>query len=496
MIAPTDTPLLRERPSLLRQHLARLGRSPATYTPNFRAEEIDEFIAISDGDLPIALLDRETLYLEMREFYPDGRAKPSFCMRRPKHNPSVLGVTLVCHWRLDGQQRVCSEAPRITFSGGGATLTISIDEEFGADEAGYHLLTFYFDNELGCYAVDNLAEVHLLDPHALEVSNLWARGVGDAWPEDTDLRYTLWSNTRGGLTWFPHNPLTPNTPGNMDADGRRAIPIGGFLGFGVRPQSNPVLETLGSNTEALSFATCSCFYDEHFNMACPAPLDAEGKYRWAAHYRLVSLPDAAVEALRAEAEMLDFGCTPAAYDDPAYLNALRAAGRQVQPLDISVPFELGKVNDCETPIDPRRELIGHYWYFIPQPYGNITWDQTCGHSGTASIRVTGRDPRADLISQPCGPSIRCQEGRGYRFTALVKTALAPGAEAWLELSPFLYASSEVTVPNCSLRLSGSTEWTRLEVAIPPSPGKDYLALALRLRGEGTAWFDDIMLMPE
>ena len=494
MMATKDI-ALRHGPLRLRELVRQAKIKAPAHKPDFKARTVEEFIAISDGDRPVALLHRDWLVLDMREFYPDGRARATFDIRRPYHSPGMLGTTLVCNWRLHGEQKVCSKKHTISIRGGGPTLTLRIAETFGPEETGYHELTFYWDQDLGCYGVETTAEVWLHQPCLMVASNIWSRGVGEAWPEDSTFDYTLWTNRTGGLTYFWHNPLTPNLPGNMDL-GRRSIPVGGFLGFGSRAQSNPVLEVTGSHSEALSWMTCSCWYDEHFAMCCPEPPDADGRYRWAVRYRLVSLPQPFMAKLREQAQMLEFGATAENYDSWSYLDAIRHAGRQIQPFDQAVPFVPGQVNDCESVIDPRQRQHGHYWLFGSQPFGKVSWDQACGYRSRASLLLTGRTVQAEVKTYPCGPSIPLKPGHRYRLSAMVKTELVGRAAAWLELSPFFWSPREIKRPRTSLRLTGTNGWTKLDVIVPPAPGKDFLCLNLCLRGQGRAWFDKILLKRE
>jgi hypothetical protein len=259
--------------------------------------------------------------------------------------------------------------------------------------------------------------------------------------------------------------------------------------MGERATSNPVLEILDSHTTAIGCATCSAFYDEHVLLGCPAPVDATGKYRWRFHGRYVSIPQTVMARLCEQATLLELFDTPDAYDNWAYLEFIRAAGRQVQPFEISLPFRLGEVNRFDAPIDPRQELIGLYWYFSPQPYGRVTWDRDA-----TALLMEGRDTRADLSSAPCGPSIRLHDGKALRFSARVQTELEPGAAAWLELDAFLWSPAEVEQPTRSPGATGRNRGDRLEVTLAPGSGKDYVRVALRLEGKGRAWFDEVTLI--
>lgn len=399
----------------------------------------------------------------------------------------------VCWWI--GCQSVCSSSQTITVSGGGERLRVQIAETFGPDEAGSHMLEFYFDAELGCYGVELQADLALLNPREVEVSNLYAAGMGQAWPERAKLQHTLWSNPRDGLTFFRHNPLVPNTPGNLERPGQRSVPPGGFLCFGTRPEFNPALEILHCHTPAISFATCSCSYDEHFLLGCPAPLDADGQYRWAVRYRLVSLPPEFSKHLLAKARLLDFGIADNPYHSARYLDHLRGAARQVQPLESSLPFVPGKVNDCETALDPAAFLSGHYWVFAPQAFGSVTWDQTVGYQSRASLKLTGRTPAAKITGNTCGPSIMIFDRKAFTFSAMVKTKLAPGARAWIQIESCTFAPGDCQPVFPSAELTGTADWTKLVTHANLPPAAAFILVTLRLEGAGDAWFDDLALQP-
>jgi len=477
--------------SLLRKRLVGHLPPPKKYVPDFKVRDQDEFILISDGDKPVATFHREWLMLDLRESHPDGRAKATLEIRRPYHNVDFRGTMIPCNWKHKSQM-VDSLSNTVAIVETGERLVLRLEETFGEDESGSTEITLSYDAGFGCYVVERKATLAMHNPSTVEGANLWANGTGMAWPAEATLRYTLWSNAEGGLTWFPHNPLTPNLPGNGDVTGpRRRLPIGGFIAMGERETSNPAIEIIDSHTAEIGCATCSAVYDEHVILGCPAPLDDTGKYRWSFRCRWVSIPQSAMAHLREQAQILDFSATPDQYDKWAYLDFIRSAGRQVQPFEISLPFRLGEVNRFDSPIDPSEELIGLYWYFNPQPYGRVTWDRDAH-----GLLMEGRDARADLSSLPCGPGIRCHENTGYRLSAKVRTELDEGGEAWLELTPFLYSAGEVKEPLTSPRLTGMKDGTVISVSIPPSPGKDYVSVALRLRGKGKAWFDEVTLMPQ
>lgn len=472
--------------SILRQWIKHTPDAADAYVPDFHVCEEAPFIVIADRDRPVAVFHRTRLTLDMREFYPDGRSGATFDIRRPYHKPSVQGAFLPCNWRIRSQG-VDSDPHPVQVVATGTRLVLTVDETFGEGESGHTEISIGYDADLRCYAVEKKAELALHEPLQVEAANLWARGCGEAWEQDATLRYTLWTNAAGGLTWFPHNPLTPNLPGNLDVAGsHRRLPAGGFIAMGRRDTSNPAIELVGCHTSAVGCATCSAWYDEHVFLGCPMPPDETGTYRWRFHCRLISIPPDTMDAMRSAAVLLDFEDDPAAYDRWSFLSSIRAAGRQVQPFDRSLPFTPGRPAGFDAPIDPEEELVGLYWGFGSQPHGRITWDREA-----QALLMEGRDEAADLVCVPHGPSIRGYEHLAHRLKGRIRTE--GNVSAWLELTPFLFIPRELTERNGSHRVTGTSEWTAVEVNVPAISGKDYLDVRLRQQGKGRAWFDDVLL---
>ncbi|MHB9024699.1 MAG: hypothetical protein ACYC7E_11085 [Armatimonadota bacterium] len=483
-----------ERPSDLRRRLASWGRvTPSDYRPDFRIEEKEEFLIIYDGDVLVAVMSREYVLIEIREFYPDGRHHSSFEITRPYHAPHMRGCFLCAYWRIGGSARVTSSSLDIACSNGGEELLIRIDEQFETDEWGLQEWRFYFDRALGCYAVDVRAELALHQPKLTEPTDLHAEGLGEPWPEASTLPETFWSNRDGGITFFSHNPLLPNTPGNMDWTGRRRVPVGGFFGLGCRPASNPVLEILSCSTNAIGFGTCSCFYDEHLWLGCPTRIEEDGKYHWRIQYRVVSIPEEFARSIVDQAERLDLALNDEEYDSWSYLNSIRAAGRQVQPFHETPPCALWTINDCEQALDANTYFPGLYWAFHAQPFGRSTWDRTVGYQSTSSIRLESRSPEARIEVGPTGPSIKVAPDQAFLFTAMVKTRLRPGAHATLKVWRFTLGRYDCPAPHVSEAVAEEADWTRVELYVPPCP-EPHISFSLHLDGEGLAWFDDIGLL--
>lgn len=477
-----------KRESQVRSLFHALVDRPAAvhHSPQFRHEEHEEFVDVYDRDLPVLRICRKRWTIELREFYPDGRSKSDFTIRRPYHSPCFRGlVTTGCWWI--NQQGVSSQRQTLSIDNRGTEIVFRVEEIETPGADGFHEITLRFDEEFGCYALEFHAALELLNPSNIEISNFYAYGVGWPNPEMKRFQYTLFPDRQGVLRYFNHNPMVPQTPGNLDMEARR-VPVGGFMCFGTEPTGNPVLEILEAHADSIWFPTCSAYYDEHFMPATPGWNAATGRYRWEFRYRMSSLPAPLMNHLRSRATLLVFRADNAELDNPSYLRSIRDAGRQVQRFDEYFAFELGKTCRFDRPINPAELVVGQYWALDPQCFGAVRFNRD-----ERALELEGFSAEADVTVTTSGPIIRIPEGRGFQFRALVKTDLAPGAEAFLELQPILYGFTETDAIVRSVALAGAADWRELSVSIPPQSERDFIRPRLRLTGRGKTWFKDMLL---
>lgn len=133
-------------------------------------------------------------------------------------------------------------------------------------------------------------------------------------------------------------------------------------------------------------------------------------------------------------------------------------------------------------------------------------DRTTGYDDNVSLCIDNSRPgRAAWKATALGPAFRqppFRNGARYRATGLVRTRITQGtATIALRLHredrPGLFDPSTYEIYHSPETVSGSSEWTRIEVVTPPlSPPPDRLHLLLELNGTGRCWFDNVQLLSE
>ncbi len=81
-----------------------------------------------------------------------------------------------------------------------------------------------------------------------------------------------------------------------------------------------------------------------------------------------------------------------------------------------------------------------------------------------------------------------------RFTGHLRTEDADEAAVWIQCfqrQPLRVLSGATTSQDAPL--SGTTEWTPVEISITPPKGTDFIVVRCVIRGAGRAWFDSLQL---
>jgi len=133
------------------------------------------------------------------------------------------------------------------------------------------------------------------------------------------------------------------------------------------------------------------------------------------------------------------------------------------------------------------------------PPGQWAWDAAEKHEGARSLRFANTDPKLyRLVTAPVAlvPGVR------YRIAAWVKGSKVrngdphgQGAGLCLEWTDKAGKWLGGYYPSCK---SGTFGWTRLEGEagpVPPEAAGGHLVLYLRKHNVGTAWFDDVEVVP-
>ena len=133
-----------------------------------------------------------------------------------------------------------------------------------------------------------------------------------------------------------------------------------------------------------------------------------------------------------------------------------------------------------------------------RPSGGITHDTTIGRSGHSSIRFVSKTDKG-IEQGLTGPELMVTPGRQVKISAWVKTANVTGEGFYLEsgFQRWTPAGHEQIGPMYrSAKLTGTNDWTLLEIPLPVTPAKaEFLGkgrITFRLGGKGTAWVDDFV----
>ena len=117
-----------------------------------------------------------------------------------------------------------------------------------------------------------------------------------------------------------------------------------------------------------------------------------------------------------------------------------------------------------------------------------------GHSGHCSIRFVSKSDKGTSVL-PGGPEVLVTPGRQIKLSAWVKTSNVTGEGFYLE-SGFSKNGQQLGPKYRSAKLTGSNDWTLLEVPLPVMPAATQFLgnqrISFILKGQGTAWLDDFV----
>jgi len=427
------------------------------HTPAFRIAPVEErkyrgeFFWILDGGQRIGLLNLSFGELEMFRFFPPHGGVPvDYKM------PAFVG------WDSLQGPRI-SIVPQGTWSGrgrmtqtqtDGATLGLHYREEFDGGTELVHQFLLRFDPVLG-YIWDCTFDLRMDKPEKFEYANLLPKGVADSRDERKRYQKCLWTRRDGALCFMYQNPRSM-----MQSFGSEWTDIpedGGFVGFVSEPDVNPFVEIVHSDPRT-TLVTCSVWYDQHVKAVPPERKGSDGFYHVSATYRFLSLP------------------LPVAKELEDAARTMLPASERAGPMG----FRQGVVNDFETTVPAGTLFNGCIWGHSAKHDGMI------GRSGTHSLRLHGNE-----TAQPVhgGPLLHVEAGRRYRLSVWARTRGVTGKGAYLRLRK----QEDAPDARQSRRLTGDTDWTRLEIVFTPAPGEPFAVPGLVVEGPGKAWFDDMEL---
>ena len=303
----------------------------AHHVPAFSAQQEDyvftkaagketlRFWTIKDGSNTVAVLHEGLCQLDMITFDPTkAPTKPPFAPDGYSWG-KLLGTRITtAAWYGDmspsGDHRV------ITFSGGGASLTLTVTETWSKIRKGEsaYIMVLRVDPILG-YVWD-------CDTKLATNSGLNAKGERERieffnwqvktthmgwrheqpWPDAWTHERTVFHRDDDKLVGFYMNPEA-NDRGTFK---RTPVKDGGYVAMLPGPDGWGVaLAHLAKGPYACNNATCNMWADQHNYLALPAQPDADGMFRVAAKWRFQAIPPEAVTLILKRVEMDDLGHT-------------------------------------------------------------------------------------------------------------------------------------------------------------------------------------------
>jgi hypothetical protein len=285
------------------------------------------------------------------------------------------------------------------------------------------------------------------------------------------------------------------------------VKAGGKGGFFLESQGNPVSQFQSSDQVAI--AICQWVYDAHFYVVIP--FDAPHEF-WNRATRfndfLISPEQAAGEnSILKKGRKITFNVTTVLYSEDegrqfiAQASPLRLEDNE-QLVYNGLPALTEGTSDFTTPVSRRPDAIA--W----TPASIAEWDKNIGHNKSGSLRITNSSQISEGAwtalggrSNFCEPAL---PGKKYRLSGYIKTITASGDGASIEaeITPYhnLGKIGETKLDPITVqtkRLNRTNHWTYVEAVVGPLPKDDvaYVQLIARLKGRGTAWFDEITFEP-
>ncbi len=347
-------------------------------------------------------------------------------------------------------------------------------------------LTIYRDRHSMMYLYEVDAELtvadgaswrvtHNPDHGEVECCNLWpAQSFSPDASEPKRYQACLWqSGSQRRL--IPHHHLETDDKHNI------TLQSGDRLSY-VLEDRNPTLEILSQ--QPLVAGLCAYMWDLHVGIRiCTSPQDVvlAGGTRFHVRYRL-SCPSRNQLA-----------------DDVAQ------ASPPDRALSAAIPVYKNGVNDFD-PVDP--DVSSPQWPWTPEPASSLSTavelslDDQVSRVGKRSLKIQhAENTRSHWIMTALGPAFgwpAFANGCRLRLSAAIRTLGLVG-ESRIALRYHLTGREGLFSPQTYSRVdsntvvSGSREWTRIEVTTPPlDPAPDRVHLILEQNGTGITWFDEVL----
>lgn len=347
-------------------------------------------------------------------------------------------------------------------------LTISLDP---------HSMIYLYEVDAELTVADGASwrVTHNPDHGEVECCNVWpARSFSPDASEPKHYQACLWqSGSQRKL--IPHH--------HLETDDKHNIPLqsGDRLSY-VLEDRNPTLEILSQ--EPLAAGLCAYMWDLHAGIrVCTSPQDVllPGGTRFHARYRL--------------------SCPPREH----LVEEVRRAASPDRSLTAGIPVYKNGVNDFD-PVEP--EDIAPQWPWTPERLSplstavDLSLDDQVSRVGTRSLKIQhAENTLSRWMMTALGPAFgwpAFPNGCRLRLSAAIRTHGLVG-ESRIALRYHLTGQDGLFSPQTYPRvdgdavMSGSHEWTRIEVITPPlDPAPDRVHLILEQTGTGITWFDEVL----
>ena len=256
----------------------------------------------------------------------------------------------------------------------------------------------------------------------------------------------------------------------------------GLVGYVDEADGNPVVIVEESSPRTHD-NVCLSWFDTHLTWDDPGQRDIQPPafsgppYRYHAKVKAYWNSPAETRALLARAQTVSL----APFADK-FQNALPIDMNVVNGFDHFADFLSGKVKHIYLPLRPAR------------PEGEVSLDKNVGRSGHSSVSLVSKTDKGIWVT-PEGPEWMVTPGRQVKISAWVKTKDVTGDGFYLE-SGFQKDQEQLGPKYYSAKLTGTHDWTLLEIPMPITPAEaTFLSrgrVFFRLSGQGTAWVDDFV----
>ena len=368
-------------------------------------------------------------------------------------------------------------------------LTIRQSWRKSASEFGTQVVRIDYDRDLARYVMHVEADLQINQPGGGEYCNFYAQGLGDFRPGVNRYDRLLYQDADDSDKLKAHY-LSVQKP----QPGPIHLPPNGLVGFVDEKDGNPVI-IVEESTPRTRVDMCLCWFDAHL------------------------IWDEVYHVDRSQWPKTRFSCEPAVPGPPycyhvkykAYwINAAETSSLLAKAQTVSLepyadsfknylPIDMNVVNNFEHTADVLAGKVKHIYFPLKalnprKPSSGIAYDTTIGRSGQSSIRfVSVTDEGIGQVLT--GPELMVTPGRQVKIFAWVKTSNVTGEGFYLE-SGFQRGGEQLGPKYCSAKLTGTNDWTLLEIPLPVTPTRTQFLgkgrITFRLNGQGTAWVDDFV----